>query len=183
MATLLNQPTAAEQSGPIIRILFCAVCQTLEELPLFDGPPEKDTLLEILVSHHQFDSGEPHKGHLFRLPLLTWHNEAVRKQIIHQIKGGGSKGLDEFDAEFYATKNTFQEDAMKCFSQHLRPQGGCPDYNSDKKILLPNTAVERKEAGLAAPSKAPGPKNYLCQFCPVQSTVLTKARLLRGDYK
>jgi hypothetical protein len=170
------------KNSPEIRVLFCLVCKTFQELPLYNGPVEKDVLLDILVERHIFPSGEPHKGHLFRVPKMAWENESTRKQIVNQILGGGSKGLDEFDKEFYATKDTFKEDAMVCYQKHLRPDNGCPDWMSDKKILLPNTKAERKDAGLPDPKSAPGPKNYLCQFCPVQSTVMQKARAKRGDY-
>jgi hypothetical protein len=166
-----------------MRLLYCLVCASIDELPLFDGDPDNDHLLQIAIEPHRFPSGEAHKGHLFRIPVLTWENPTARKQIIEQIKGGGSKGLDEFDPEFYATRNTFQDDALKCYSAHLRPTDGCPDYKSSAKRLLPNTKSERKELGLVDPSKAPGPKNYLCQFCPIESVVMQKKRALRGDYK
>ena len=179
MSTLLN-PTPVD--SPEIRVLYCLVCDTMEELPLFDGPPENDHLLEILVQRHIFPSGDPHKGHLFRMPQLQWENIEVRKKIIEQIKGGGSKGIDEFDAKFYDTKNTFKEDAMACYNKHLRPTEGCDDFNTPSKRLLPDTKAERKDAGLPDPAKAPGPKNYLCQFCPVSSVIMTKMRALRGDY-
>jgi hypothetical protein len=168
--------------GPEIRLLHCKVCGTIEELPLFDGDPDEDYLLQILVDKHVFDSGEPHVGRLFRMPQLRWEDTNARKQIIQQIKGG-SAGLDEFDPEFYATRNTFQEDALKCYDAHLRPTDGCPDYNSPAKRLLPNTKDDRKEVGLPDPSRAPGPKSYLCQFCPIHSVVMQKQRALRGDYK
>lgn len=169
-------------NGPEIRLLHCKVCDSIEELPLFDGAPENDHLLQILVDRHVFPSGEPHVGRLFRLPQMSWESTEARKQIIEQIKGGGSAGLDEFDPEFYATRNTFQEDALKCYNAHLRPTDGCPDYESPSKRLLPNTKEDRKEVGLVDPSKAPGPKTYLCQFCPVSSVVMTKKNALRGLY-
>jgi len=169
--------------GPELRVLFCLVCDTREELPAYDGPVENDALLDILVSRHVFPSGEPHRGHLFRIPQLQWENDTTRRSIVEQIKGGGSAGIDEFDREFYASKNTFREDAMACFNQHLRPSNGCEDFNSEKKVLLPDTKAERKSMGMAAPSKAPGPKNHLCDFCPVKSVVDQKKRELRGDYR
>ena len=170
------------ENGPEIRLLHCKVCDSIEELPLFDGAPENDHLLQILVDRHVFPSGEPHVGRLYRLPQASWENYEARKQIIEQIKGGGSAGLDEFDPEFYATRNTFQEDALKCYNAHLRPTDGCPDYETPSKRLLPNTKEDRKEVGLVDPSKAPGPKTYLCQFCPIHSVVMAKKRALRGDY-
>jgi hypothetical protein len=175
--SLLNPSPVA---GPDIRLLFCNVCQSIEELPPFEGDPDEDHLLEILIEKHQFPSGEPHKGHLMKLPQLQWETETVRKEIIKQIKGGGSKGIDEFDPDFYATRSTFQEDALKCYNAHLRPQDGCPDYQSPSKRLLPNTKADRKELGLVDPAKAPGPKNYLCQFCPVHSVIQSNLRALRG---
>jgi hypothetical protein len=163
-----------------IRVLHCLVCGTLEELPMFDGSPDDDHLLQILCERHVFPSGEPHKGYLFRAPKQDWDNESIRNKVIEQIKGGGSKGIAEFDAKFYETKDTFKEDAMTCYNKHLRPTDGCPDYKTPSKMLVPDTKAERKEAGLVAPSKAPGPKNYLCQFCPVESIVAQKMRDLRS---
>lgn len=177
MAVPLLQPNKVPENGPEIRLLHCSVCGTIEELPLFDGDPENDHLLQILIDQHVFPgSGEPHVGRLFRLPQLQWENPNTRREIIKQMKGGGSAGIDEFDPEFYATRNTFQEDALKCYSAHLRPTDGCPDYNTPPKRLLPNTKADRKELGLVSPDKAPGPKNYLCQFCPVHSVVMQKKR-------
>lgn len=178
--SLITPPTV---KGPEMRVLWCLVCDTLEELPLFDGKPEDDHLLEILVQRHVFPSGEPHKGHLFRVPQLQWEDAEIRKRIIEQVKGGGSKGIDEFDAKFYDTKNTFKEDAMTCYSRHLRPKADCADYKTEKMMLLPDTKAERKDAGLPDPKKAPGPKNYLCDFCPVHSYYVTKARTELGMYK
>jgi hypothetical protein len=177
--SLLNPSPVA---GPDIRLLYCMVCDSIEELPPFEGVPEDDHLLEILVDQHKFASGEPHKGHLLKLPLLQWESPGLRKEIIKQLKGGGSKGIDEFDPDFYATRSTFQEDALKCYNAHLRPQDGCPDYESASKRLLPNTKADRKELGLVDPAKAPGPKNYLCQFCPIHSVVQQRLRSLRGEY-
>lgn len=175
--SLITPPTV---QGPDMRVLWCLVCDTLEELPLFDGDPDNDVLLEILVQRHQFPSGEPHKGHLLRVPQLQWENIEIRKRIIEQMKAGGSKGLAEFDERFYESRDTFKEDAMACYSAHLRPKGACPDWRSEKKMLLPDTKAERKDAGLPDPKKAPGPKRYLCDFCPVSSFYAAKARTELG---
>lgn len=180
MGSLITPPIV---QGPDIRVLWCIVCDTLEELPLFDGDPENDVLLAILVERHQFPSGEPHKGHLFRVPQIQWENDTVRREIVRQFKDGGSRGLDEFDKSFYASRDTFKEDAGVCYSAHQRPTGACSDYRSERKMLLPSTAAERKEAGLPSPKKAPGPKRYLCDFCPVSTFYATKAREELGMYK
>ena len=70
---------------PMFRLLQCFVCDTLEELPPFDGPVEQDHLLAIAVETHVFPSGEPHKGKLFSLPLRAWANVSSKKEIIRQI--------------------------------------------------------------------------------------------------
>jgi len=169
--------------GPEIRLLLCNVCKTIEELPPYDGDPELDVLLAVLVEKHRFPSGDPHVGRLFRFNKYLWDRPDVREEVIRQIHGGGSEGLDEFDAGYYDTKDTFREDAMQCYNAHLRPKGGCHDWRSDKKRLLPNTKAERKDAGLPNPLDAPGPKVYLCDFCPVRSYYMTKSREEKGMYK
>jgi hypothetical protein len=172
--------------GPVVRLLMCLVCNTIEELPPHEGPPEQDYLLEISVEKHQFPSGEPHKGKLFILPVKTWANPKHQKEIIKQLKGGGSEGLDALtpEGDYYSTKMTFADDAMECWKKHMRPgeTHGCNDYESPEKRLLPKTYKERKDAGLPDPMNAPGPKIFLCHFCPFHSTVMTKKRAMRGMY-
>ena len=167
-------------SGEKIRLLHCEDCKTIDELPDFDGPPEFDDVLEALLRRHETPSGLRHVGKLFDVDVLVWQNEEARRGIIKQIKGGGSAGLAEFDATFYDTRNTFFDDAMKCYAQHLRPKGACPDWMSDSKILLPDTKAERKAEGLAAPSKTPGHKVRLCDFCVVQRFMAKKAQDAMG---
>jgi hypothetical protein len=169
--------------GPVFRLLYCFVCKTLEELPPFKGKPENDFLLQLACEKHVFPSGDPHKGKLFVLPVQTWMSDDARKEIIKQIKGGGSKGLDELDSTYYDSKSTFSEDALKCFSAHNRPQNGCGDYErGDKRLLPSSTKEDRKDLGLPALKDMPGPKVYLCHFCPVHSTVTTRKRKLLGMY-
>lgn len=175
-----------KHDGPVIRLLYCLVCNTMEELPPHDGPPETDHLLAISVEKHVFPSGDPHTGKLFILPVKTWANTESRKAIIEQLKGKGATGLDALDPDgnYYETRMTFANDAMDCWKYHLRPDEshGCNDYESPPKRLLPATLKERKEAGLPDPMNAPGPKVFLCHFCPFHSTVVTKKRALRGMY-
>lgn len=173
-----------EHTGPVIRLLFCLVCNTMEELPFHEGPPETDILLKITLEHHVFPSGEPHVGKMFVLPVKTWANTAHRKEIIKQLKGESVTGLDAMteEADFYSTKMTFAEDAMKCYQYHLRPKDSCGDYLSPSKRLLPKTDKERKDVGLPSPTDAPGPKIYLCNFCPYHSVVSQKKRAMRGMY-
>jgi hypothetical protein len=147
---------------PRIRILHCHDCRTLDEIPWFEGPPQYDTLLEMVLSKHE-TNGHRHIGKLFDVEERVWVMPNLRAQIIENIKGG-SKGLAAFDPEFYNTRDTFQEDALKCFQLHLRPAGACPDWKSDRKKLVPGTKADRKEIGL---DMSTAPVQYLCRFCPV----------------
>ena len=166
--------TDAEQ----IRILVCHTCKSIEELPDWEGRPEEDILLNISVERHQ--KPEPHIGVLMRFPLKYWVVPKVKEGIVAQIKEGGASGLDIYGTNFYATKMTFHDDAMTCWGQHNRTND-CSDYKSSSKLLKPDTAVERKSLGLAAPG-ATGPKIYVCDFCPVKSIVQKKAYKDKGLY-
>jgi hypothetical protein len=168
-----------DPNEPMIRLLVCRDCKTIEELPDFDGDPRDDVLLNISVQKHQRPI--EHIGLLFKFPVKYWVVPKVQEEIIKQIRGG-SEGLDAFQKNFYATKMTFAEDAMTCYADHNRPKGQCADYKSDKKILKPDTASERKDAGLDKPGTT-GPKVYLCDFCPVKSFNMAKFNEEKGLYK
>lgn len=163
---------------PQIRLLVCRTCKSIEELPDWEGSPESDTLLNISVQKHQQPT--EHIGILLKFPLRYWVVPKVKEEIIKQIRGG-STGLDVISNNFYQTKMTFHDDAMTCWGAHLRPKGQCPDYKSDKKLLKPDTAAERKAAGLERPGEA-GPKVYLCDFCPVKSYNMAKFNESKGLY-
>lgn len=181
---LIGQTQSQVVEGPQIRILICFDCKTIDEVPDFDGPSQYDYLLQKVIDDKHTDpvTGTPHRGDLGRVPVKVWADRDAQKRMIKQYFTG-SAGLGEFDESFYDTRSVFYEDAMQCYSAHLRPSGQCPDYLSDKKILLPDTKAERKELGLPSPSKAPGPKNYLCFFCPVHVFNQRKAREQKGLYK
>ena len=168
------------QNEPMFRLLYCLVCQTLEELPPYDGEPELDYLLTIACEKHVFPSGEPHKGKLFVLPLRAWAHKESKREIIRQIKGGGSKGLAEFDESFYDSRSNFMEDAMSCYNQHNKPKAGCEDWHIDAKLLVPSTEKERRAEGLEKYKNSPGKKTYLCDFCPVAIGVAQRKRKLLG---
>ena len=173
-----------EHKGPLIRLLRCLVCNTWEELPDWEGAVEEDFLLEVSIEKHKFPSGEPHVGKLFKVPVSYWAHPEKRKAVLTQLGQGGSVGLDALDPDkaFYDTKMTFAEDAMTCWRSRLSPKDGCGDYQTPQKRILPKTAAERKELGLPSPEDAPGPKVYICNFCPVHSAVTTRKRQILGMY-
>lgn len=167
-------------SEPMFRLLYCLVCQTLEELPPYDGAPEQDVLLQIACENHVFDSGEPHKGKLFVVPLRAWANRESKREIIRQIKGGGSKGLAEVDETFYDSRSNFMDDAMGCWRQHNKPKDNCDEFHEKHKMLVPSTAKDRKKEGMERYQDSPGKKTYLCDFCPVAVAVAQRKRKILG---
>lgn len=169
-----------KKEDPQIRLLYCLVCETIEELPPYDGAPELDYLLQVAIEPHTFPSGLEHMGKLFRVPISAWAHQESKKEIIRQIKGGGSKGLDEIDDTFYESRSTFMEDAMKCYQAHNKPKDSCGDWQREDKMLIPKTVKERRQAGLEKYEDSPGQKTYLCNFCPVSIAVAQRKQKLLG---
>jgi hypothetical protein len=163
----------------IIRLLRCDDCYTVEPLPDYDGPPEHDALLSALIARsHTEPSGTTHRGKLLRIDKRHWDSPSVREAVIARIREeSGHTGLDP---DFYASRDTFAEDALLCFQEHHR-NPACNDYKSDHKRLTPDTQAERKELGMGEyRSKL---NRYLCEFCPVHSLVVEAARHKAGLYK
>lgn len=176
MAVDLKALAEKEKNEPQIRLLICRTCKSIEELPDHVGRVEDDTLLQIATERHQ--RPEPHIGNLMKFPLKYWAREDVKESIKKQISSGSS-GLDVFGTNFYETKSIFAEDAMKCFNIRLRPSSGCSDYKSSSKELKPQTAQDRKEAGLSASTT----KIYLCDFCPAKMHYQKKSFESKGLFK
>ena len=180
MGNLFNSYQASgDDAGPVIWLLVCAECKRIDELPVDDLQ-----LLQIHTDNHHTDP-TPQGVHvakgLYRVPVQHWATPATQREIKRQMFGGAD-GLDAVDGEFYDSRSTFYEDAMTCYKKHLRPKGQCPDWLSDSKRLIPNTAKDRKELGLAKPAET-GPVVHLCRFCPVSTYNATKARTEAGAYE
>jgi hypothetical protein len=170
-------------NGPKIRLLYCYNCKSIEELPDFEGRPEDDTLLEILVEKHQ-SAGIPHTGFLSKIGVKIWSVESYRKEIIKNLRNKVGGGLADLDPDYYTTKATFYDDAMKCYSDHLRPKEGCSDWRAKNKRLVPtNTNELRKEIGLESAGKSASTNVFLCDFCPVKTFYVTKQRDAAGLYE
>lgn len=157
-----------------LRLLICFVCKSIEEVPYYEGPPERDDTLNFRTSQHQFASGERHVGQLAVLNEDDWKNPQTRSAIIKQISEEFGEGLGQ---EFYDVKATFEEDAMKCWNAHSRTLN-CGDYKTDeRKRLLPDTREERKDLGLSVKNR---PNTWLCDFCPYKSVVQGRVVKERG---
>jgi hypothetical protein len=178
------------------RLLVCRECQTIETLPLFDGPKEleaQDPILDNVVRRHVQKHGDinPEGAALLVAsedPCNCGEKTTVDvtgAKIGHsRVRGNHTfweghqdeilKGLRErwtgFHPEFYATKDTYSEDALRCYNIHRRPKGtDCIDWRDDGRRLTP--------AGWK------GREVYLCDFCPVATTVTTAIRHAAGMYK
>lgn len=151
-----------DSSGPVVRLLVCKDEKSIEELPDFKGAPKDDVLLEDTVSRHMYE-GVTHEVALIKVPVKWWNDKNIQPKLIKQISDGGSKGLAEIEGgeDYYGTRDTYREDALKCFQRHHRPDAGCLDYqNPDKRIGNPTSEGWKT-----------GPRVYACSFCPVQAWV------------
>ena len=158
-----------------VRLVVCPVCKSIEEIPDFEGPIQYDTLLDVTASRHEYAYEKPHPGlRMFNIEAAHWNDSNKRKQIIDELKKEVSDGLGD---EFYAVKETFKEDAQKCWKAHNRTKN-CADFKSDSKRIQPATNAERKNLGLA-PMQS---NRFVCEFCPMQSIMMQRMRAGRGDY-
>jgi len=156
----------------MIRLLICHSCRSVDELPAFHGRPEDDVLLEDLIARHVFPDGNEHMGKLAEIEEADWRDSYRRNAILEQIKAAVEKSSG-FPTEWYATKSTYQDDALKCYKKHGRPDQGCIDYCDSKKRIGNPT-----RSGWQA-----GPRVFLCHFCPVETWVRTQEQWQRGVYK
>lgn len=178
---------APAQDGPEVRLLVCTNCKTVEVLDDYTGPPElaeiHDVVLNTVLQKHR-DGVErvPHVGQVFRVKESAWDSGAqdqIKAQVIARLDPNAETGLG---SEAYALRNTFQEDAMSCWSKHNRIPG-CPDYKTDPMQIVPDTQAERKEAGIAKFDRHnPATKRFLCEYCPVHSLVQQAQRKKAGLY-
>lgn len=138
-----------------IRVLQCFSCKTLEVLPDYEGHPDGDEFLRKASEVHNRGG---HLGNLLRVDRRDWDTPSTRDQLVEKI--WESSGHSGFDPTFYATKDQYTYDAAVCYQKHNRPER-CGDYKSDRMKLMPDTAAERKAAGLGKFQS----NVFLCQFC------------------
>lgn len=160
-----------------MRLLRCMTCKTLEQLP--DAPkgvnphninPGEDPLLDALIARHT-SNGNPHIGQMFDVAEHDWANEEVRQQVLDRL-GIKTTGLGD---DVYALRDTFHDDALKCFAEHNRPER-CIDWKDDRKKLGRPTA----EGNRYQKEYFDAPAVYLCDFCPVATQVAIRQREQTG---
>ncbi len=162
-----NKP---DTDGPEVRLLVCSKCKTIEVLDDYTGPPERaedlDVVLNTTLEKHK-DGVEriPHIGQIFRVRQSSWVLMLTAP------------------AAYDAIMDNFKADALKCWEQHMRTPA-CSDYKSDAKQIVPDTAQDRKEAGVGKFDRHnPSSKRYLCEYCPVHSLVQQAQRDRAGLYE
>lgn len=170
---------------PRIRLLLCKDCRSTEVLPDYQGDPRGDSVLEYAAAKHAYPNGERHFGRLYPLEGVDehrWHsNSEVRDEILKRVwQEEGATGLEPW---VYQAVDTLKADAMQCWRSRNRPET-CSDFHSDKKLILPPTAGERKAEGLPKWSKkSPSSQRYLCDYCPIRSVNEQKVRMKLGLYE
>jgi hypothetical protein len=173
-----------DADGPRLRLLLCKTCQSIDELPWFDGPPEYDDTLNSRLLEHRYPDGNPHfmpsMGGIATVNQNSWEDPSRRREIIAQLsKAQNSTELGLGD-QLYHARDNFKEDALKCWREHNRTTN-CQDYRSPRKKLVPDSIDVRKELGLTTRHSA-RPGTSLCAFCPYHSIVMQRANKERGFY-
>ena len=183
---MVSQPQLVEKSNDSadarIRILVCFTCDSIDPLPLYDGPPERDDTLNYRISQHRFPDGREHFGQMFRVSERSWDDAAKRREIIKEMhkrrKPGEGEGLGD---DIYEVRSTYSEDAMTCWRIEHNRTSNCEDYKSDKKRLVyQKTLADRKAEGLEYRSRHIATNTWLCDFCPYKSVVQARVMKERG---
>lgn len=149
-----------------IRLFICHDCESVQELPWYEGPPEYDDTLNYRVAEH-----ENHVGNLADIEEAVWAKAPLRPDILSKLAAipGKAAGLG---GSYYDLHSSFKDDAGTCWKRHNRTTD-CGDYMADKMILRAPTKGERKELNLDVKDRA---TTHLCNFCPMFSIKMQRAR-------
>ena len=169
-------------SDKLTGLFICFFCKEVNEIPDYvPAEADKDTRIGYLAANHlrRHPSLEDRVitdwASLGSVPTKEWENNEYRKQIMSKILD--QHGHTGFEQDFYDTVDTFRGDALACWKRHNRPafkdntSPKCADYLDKSKELKPNTAVERKAAGLPSYDDVKIRPAYLCSYCPYHVSV------------
>lgn len=148
------------------RALVCFPCKAMYRLRGYEGDPQYDMELIDTIDRHlqRADNPDPnyHRSQLFDMEegdakLVDMESELQRK-------------LQEAGVYINDIRDELKLDALKCFNKHNRPQGMCPDWEDDSKIIGNKIGVPKEN------------RQYLCHVCPCASHVAFKERQAMGMY-
>lgn len=179
-----------------MRLLICSDCKTIEQIPDYEGPLElalvpgpdgnlierevppqgADVHLDHIAAPHS--RGE-HTGNLVHIPDEQWDIKKVREDIVRQIQEALAGGTTGLDPAAYALKDTFTEDALKCFAAHNRPKDGCIDWH-DRSKRIGNPLLDWSDKKMLKQVGAKPKKQYICDFCPVAANYVQKKKFEKG---
>ena len=158
-----------------VRLLVCHNHESVEEVPWCGEdnncthPGCVDPLMFRVNAH-----GDNCRVSLVDIETAVWNNPANRPELLRRIAARTNPGEGEGIGEpLYALKDTFTEDAAKCWKRHGRTTD-CADYRHISKKLVPDTRGERKDLGLETRAKFVPTQTFLCDFCPYKSILQTK---------
>ena len=169
-----------------MRVLLCSVCKSAEEAPDFvlEKDQQVDPIVEGLVYRHTERDPMAHgtlKAHFSPFRLISFSDIDWRKDRARCIKLMNEENKKSgFNLWIEEAADTYAEDAMRCFSDHHRPQDGCIDWMDDSKLLGHPTSEGEKTARQMYRLAKNQP--HLCQWCFDGSTrVITKTGTFRID--
>lgn len=183
-----------------MRLAFCYLCKTLERLDDFaidfNDPrsAENDVLQVNWIERHMhgrevddhpggriFPFDDSREGVSSTMPILKGTDlkstglyrdssgmEVLEMQAVEQVK----QALADQRIEMNEYRDQLREDAGQCFIAHHNPEfpgKPCRDYQAGNKRLGLKTT--------------PRPyQQFLCTYCPYESSVTVSKRHKRGDY-
>jgi len=171
-SSIIAAPPGMPLDGP--RLVMCFDCGVLTEVgPQPDGPEDPE-LFRVVRDHQHIERGN-HDVHMQCWPTsqATWDRLDVTTEFRKELMA------NQIQVQEY--RDQIGEDAVKCHRLHGQPElpgKPCIDYKSDAKRL--GGGLGRKSILLR---RDPQRLNYLCTYCPYESTVVTQKRWERGDYK
>lgn len=159
--------------GP--RLVVCYECATITKLAPYVGPPAGDRELERCVEMHQHLNLGPHDVHMHLMPTTqeTWDHLDPVQDLRKEALANGI-WIEEY-------RSQVSEDAVKCHQAHGQPSlpgKPCIDYKDDSKRLGGGLPVK-----VSLRLRDPAKLQYLCTYCPYESTVTTQKRWDQGAYK
>lgn len=125
----------------------------------YDGPVEHDMeLAEVIKIHKERSPLDPdsHRAQLFRVSDEEASILDVESQLVET--------LSKEQLFIKETRDDLKLEALKCFDRHHRPQGDCPDWKDESKVIGYKQGIP------------PEKRRYLCEYCPVATHMKFRER-------